>query len=67
MKKTVTFSFETENKAFSATETFPLEELGVDEGLLGEALQQKLEDVFQQWMMNKLNVSYSIVVDEEKV
>ncbi|WP_256369348.1 hypothetical protein [Jeotgalibacillus sp. R-1-5s-1] len=42
MRKTVTFSFETENKAVSATETFSLGELGVDEGLSEEALQQKL-------------------------
>ncbi|MGG0736298.1 hypothetical protein [Niallia taxi] len=65
MQKTVTFSFSSPQfKGTEATETFSLEELQIKEDLEAIALQNRLEEVFQAWVWEKLNISYSIMVEE---
>ena len=68
MGKTVTFSFSsTKFEGTGATETFTFEKLGIDEGNIDDiALKKALNDIFQAWVWDKLNISYSIVVDEDK-
>ena len=63
MGKTVTFSFSsTKYKGTEATETFTLNELGIDEDLDNEALKIEMDRIFQAWVWDKLNISYSIVI-----
>ena len=68
MGKTVTFSFSsTKYEGIEATETFTFEKLGIDEDNINDkALKKALDDIFQAWVWDKLNISYSIVVDEDK-
>ncbi|MFS0820915.1 hypothetical protein [Bacillus sp. 1P02SD] len=63
MDKTVTFSFSsTKYEDTEASETFTFKELGIVEGLDDEALKKEIDRVFQVWIWDKLNISYSIVI-----
>ena len=68
MAKTVTFSFSsTKFEGTEATETFTFEQLGIGEDHMdNEALKKVIDEIFQAWVWDKLNISYSIVVDEDK-
>jgi len=68
MGKTVTFSFNsTKFEGTEATETFTFEQLGIGEDRMdNEALKKVIDEIFQAWVRDKLNISYSIVVDEDK-
>ena len=68
MAKTVTFSFSsTKYEGIEATETFTFEKLGIDEDNMDDkALNKALDAIFQAWVWDKLSISYSIVVDEDK-
>ena len=65
MVKKVTFSF---NQSISedtkATETFTFEELEINKNVDEKTLKKELEKKFQAWVWNKLNISYSIVIEE---
>ena len=66
MDKTVTFSFSsTKYEGTEATETFTFKELGIDENLDDEALKIEIDRIFQAWVWDKLNISYSIVINEK--
>ncbi|WP_342598089.1 hypothetical protein MHB48_10750 [Psychrobacillus sp. FSL H8-0483] len=66
MGKTVNFSFSSTNyEGIEAKETFTLEKLGIDEDMDDKALIIEIERIFHAWVWNKLNISYSIVIDEE--
>lgn len=63
MDKTVNFSFSsTKYEGTEATETFTFKELGIDEDLDDEALKKEIDRIFQAWVWDKLNISYSIVI-----
>jgi hypothetical protein len=65
--KKVTFSFNSLSyEGTEATETFTLEELGIDGDMDEKALEIKMDRVFQAWVWDKLNISFSIVIDEDK-
>ena len=65
MDKTVTFSFSsTKYKSTDATETFTFENLGINEDMDDKALKIEIYSIFQAWVWDKLNISYSIVIDE---
>jgi len=67
MDKTVTFSFSsTKYEGTEATETFTFEKLGINEDMDDEALKKAIDEVFQAWVWDKLNISYSIVLNEDK-
>ena len=67
MDKKVTFSFtSTKYQGAEATETFSIKELGIDESLNEEALKREINRTFQDWVWDKLNISYSIVINEDK-
>lgn len=67
MGKTVTFSFSsTKYEGTEARETFTFKELGIDKDLDDEALKIEIDRIFQAWVWDKLNISYSIVIDGEK-
>lgn len=67
MGKTVTFSFSsTEYEGTEATETFTFEKLGIDKDMDEKALKKVIDEIFQAWVWDKLNISYSIVIDEDK-
>ncbi|MGN7176547.1 hypothetical protein BK139_23160 [Paenibacillus sp. FSL R5-0490] len=66
MDKTVTFSFRsTKYEGTVATETFNFKELGIDENLDNEALKIEIERIFQAWVWDKLNISFSIVINKD--
>jgi hypothetical protein len=66
MGKTVTFSFNTKYEGSSEKETFTFEKLGIDEDMDDKAVKKVIDEFFQAWVWNKLNISYSIVIDEDK-
>ncbi|WP_456272407.1 hypothetical protein [Bacillus sp. AK031] len=67
MRKTVTFSFSSSSyESTEATETFTLEEMGIDADTDEKELKVKIDSIFQAWLWDKLNISYSVVIDEEK-
>jgi len=62
MGKTVTFSFSsTQYEGTEATETFTFEKLGIDENMNEKELKIVVEKLFEAWVWDKLNISYSIV------
>ncbi|MFE8697561.1 hypothetical protein ACFYKT_14555 [Cytobacillus sp. FJAT-53684] len=64
MGKTVTFSFRSTNfEGVEATETFTFEKLSIDEDLDDIALKKVIDEIFHAWVWDKLNISYSIVMD----
>lgn len=64
MDKTVTFSFSSAKyEGTEATETFTFEKLGIDENMDEKALKIEIDKIFQAWVWDKLNISYSIVMD----
>lgn len=66
MGKTVTFSFSsTKYEGTEATETFTFEKLNIDEDMDDEALKKVIDEIFQAWVWDKLNISYSIVITEK--
>ncbi|KIL52917.1 hypothetical protein [Jeotgalibacillus campisalis] len=67
MGKRVTFNFNSSSyEGTEATEAFTLEELGIDANIDDKALKMKIDKVFQAWVWDKLNISFSVVIDEEK-
>lgn len=65
MAKTVTFSFASSNYVgIEATKTFSLKELGIDEELNDENLKIEIDKLFQAWVWDKINISYSIVISD---
>ncbi|MGN7400759.1 hypothetical protein ACTHO0_12980 [Cytobacillus praedii] len=67
LDKTVTFSFSsTKYEGTEARETFTFKEIGIDEDLDDEALKVEINRIFQAWVWDKLNISYSIVINEDK-
>ncbi|WP_057763078.1 hypothetical protein [Cytobacillus praedii] len=66
MSKTITFSFiSTKYEGTEAKETFTFENLGIDEEMDNNLLKVEIDKLFQEWVSDKLNISYSIVIDEE--
>ncbi|PLR68870.1 hypothetical protein CYJ36_06925 [Bacillus sp. UMB0893] len=65
MGKTVTFSVGTKYEDSKQTETFTFEKLGIDEDMDETKLKKVIDDIFQAWVWDKLNISYSIVIDGE--
>ncbi|MDQ0229208.1 hypothetical protein [Metabacillus malikii] len=67
MDKTVTFSFRSSSfEATGATETFHFKELGLDGDMDDEAMKIQIDKIFQAWVRDKLNISFSIVIDEDE-
>ena len=67
LDKTVTFSFSsTKYEGTEARETFTFKEIGINEDLDDEALKVEINRIFQAWVWDKLNISYSIVINEDK-
>ncbi|WHY75311.1 hypothetical protein QNH20_14265 [Neobacillus sp. WH10] len=66
MGKKVTFSFRTKYEGLSEKETFTFEKLGLDEEMDEKAVKERIDEVFQSWVWDKLNISYSIVINEDK-
>lgn len=66
MGKTVTFSFSsTKYEGTEAKETFTFEELGIDEDMDDKELKKVIDEIFQAWVWDKLNISFSIVIDKD--
>lgn len=60
------FFFEsTHFEGVKASETFSFAELSLHESLKGEDLQKELNQIFEAWVWDKLNISYSIVTDSD--
>lgn len=66
MGKTVTFSVGTKYEDSKQTETFTFEKLGIDEDMDETKIKKVIDDIFQAWVWDKLNISYSIVIDGEE-
>lgn len=63
MERTVTFSVGTKYNHPKETETFTFEQLGIDESVSEEEMKEAIERIFQAWMWDKLNISFSIVIE----
>ena len=64
MYKTVTFSFSSTNyEGTKETETFTFKELGINEDLDEDLLKIEIDRIFQAWVWDKLNISFSIVIE----
>lgn len=64
--KTITFSFtSSEFEGTEATETFTFDELEIDENLDENELAIEIDRIYQAWIWDKLNVSWSIVINEQ--
>ena len=67
MGKSVTFSFRsTKFEGVAKKETFTFEELGIRENMNDKAIKVEIDRIFQAWVWDKLNISFSIVIAEEK-
>ncbi|GKU84129.1 hypothetical protein [Niallia sp. NCCP-28] len=65
MGKIITFSVDTKYEDSRETETFTFEKLGIDEDMDNTELKKAIDEIFQAWVWDKLNISFSIVIDEE--
>ncbi|MGG3892061.1 DUF7167 family protein [Metabacillus fastidiosus] len=65
MSKTVTFSINTKYEDSEITEKFTFEQLGIDKDMDDKAVKKAIDEIFEAWVWNKLNISYSIVIDED--
>lgn len=63
MSRTVTFSVSTKYDYPRETEIFTFEQLGIDESLSEKEIKEVIDRIFQAWMWDKLNISFSIVID----
>jgi len=61
MAKTVTFSVSTGYVGSKREETFTFDELGIDESLQGEELENELQEQFNEWVWENINASYDVV------
>ena len=67
MGRTVTFPFSSARyEGAKATETFTFEKLGLDESRDDNALEKEIDEIFHAWVWDKLNISFSIITEEEK-
>ncbi|RIW28953.1 hypothetical protein D3H55_20525 [Bacillus salacetis] len=67
MGRTVTFAFQSMNfDGTEASETFTLEELGIDGELADGELKKNIDQVFHAWLCDKLNITFSVVMEEQK-
>lgn len=57
MVKTVTFSVGTKYEGSSETETFTFEKLGIDEDMNDTEVKKGIDEIFQAWVWDKLNIS----------
>ena len=48
------------------TEPFTFEKLGIYKDMDDKALKKVIDEIFQAWLREKLNISFSIVVNEDK-
>jgi len=62
VNKTVTFAVDTKYKD-RIQETFTFEELGIDEHMHKDEIKKKIDKIFEAWVIDRLNISYSIIVD----
>ncbi|MED4531611.1 hypothetical protein [Metabacillus fastidiosus] len=65
MSKTVTFSINTKYENSEITEKFTFEQLGIDKDMDDKAVKKAIDEIFETWVWDKLNISYSIVIDED--
>lgn len=66
MGKTITFSFASaEFKGAEATETFSFKQLELDETMEEKKLEIEIDRIYQAWVMGKLNISGTIVIEEQ--
>ena len=64
--KTITFSFASnEFEGTEATETFTFDKLDIDENMDEKELKIELDRIYQAWVWHKLNISSSIVIEEQ--
>ncbi len=64
MYKTITFAVDTKYKD-PIQETFTFEQLGIDEQLSDIEMKKQIDFIFKNWVSNRLNISYSIVIETE--
>ncbi|MFB3164421.1 hypothetical protein ABLO26_23970 [Neobacillus sp. 179-J 1A1 HS] len=65
MGRTVTFTFNSNKyQGTGATERFTFKQLGIDEDIDDTTLKREIDKKFQAWVWDKLNISFSIVIDE---
>ncbi len=65
MNKTITFMVDTKYED-RIQETFTFEELGIDENMHTEEVKKEIDKIFESWVCDRLNISYSIVIEMGK-
>lgn len=64
MFKTITFAVDTKYND-PIQETFTFEQLGIDEQLSDIERKKQIDFIFKNWVSDRLNISYSIVIETE--
>ncbi|MEC2076325.1 hypothetical protein [Metabacillus fastidiosus] len=57
MSKTVTFSINTKYEDSEITEKFNFQQLGIDEDMDDKAVKKAIDEIFEAWVWDKLNIS----------
>ncbi len=63
MSKTVTFSVSTGYVGSEKEEVFTLEELGIDESMPQEEIEEELREAFENWLWEAIDTNYYINED----
>ena len=65
VSKLITFTFNTKYTD-QIQETFSFEQLGINEQLPSDEIKKQIDHLFKNWVCDRLNLSYSIVVEENE-
>lgn len=63
---TAAISLELEKETTQIQETFSFEQLGINEQLPSDEIKKQIDHLFKNWVCDRLNVSSSIVLEEDK-
>ncbi|WBF58533.1 hypothetical protein HXV90_04755 [Lysinibacillus sp. JK80] len=63
---TAAISLELEKETTQIQETFSFEQLGINEQLPSDEIKKQMDHLFKNWVCDRLNLSSSIVLEEDK-
>lgn len=58
--KTITFTVATNKVGSKVSDTFTFEQLGIDENLTGDELENELNELWQDWIWNNIDGGYGV-------
>jgi len=66
LNMTAAITLELEKETTQIQETFSFEQLGINEQLPSDEIKKQIDHLFKNWVCDRLNLSYSIVVEENE-